>query len=144
MYESLAQGGLGIGLSSVVSCIGAASGSLMIRNSVKGFLFFFRRIRGGNDSESFCDSVVDSHSVGPRAKDSGWALIDRSDCEEEGRDEVEEPELGMLDGYSALTVLVVGMSEGESWPICWNCATRFPISTNHVVPASSYCSWKHN
>jgi hypothetical protein len=42
----------------------------MTRNSVKGFLFFFRRIRGGNDSLS--DSVVDdSHAVGLRANDSG-------------------------------------------------------------------------
>ena len=40
----------------------------MIRNSVKGFLFFFRRIRGGNDSESLGDSVVDSHTVGLRGK----------------------------------------------------------------------------
>ena len=114
----------------------------MIRNSVKGFLFFFRRMRGGNDS--FGDSVADSHTVGLRANELGWALMDRSDCEEEGRDKVEELELDMLEVYSPLVFLVVDMSEGESWPICWNCATRFPISTNHVVPASSYCSCKHN
>ena len=69
---------------------------------------------------------------------------DWTDCEEEGREEVEEPELDMLEEYPPMMFRVVGMSEGEIWPICWNCATRFPISTNHVVPASSYCSWYHN
>lgn len=82
----------------------------MIRNSLKAFLLFFRRIRGGNDSESLVDSVVDSHTVvGLR----GWALMDRSDCGEEGTDKVEEPELDVLEVYSPLMVLVVGMSKGE-------------------------------
>lgn len=111
----MAHGGLGIGLSSVESCIGA--GSLMIRNSLKGSLFFFRRIRGGNDS--FCDSVVDDSHTG--------ALMDRSDCEDEGRERVEEREMEV---YSRVKYVVVGMSEGDSWPVCWNCATRFRISTN--------------
>lgn len=119
LYESLAQGGLGIGLSSVVSCRGA--GSLMIRNSVKGFLFFFRRIRGGNDSESFRDSVVDSHAVGLRGNDSGWALMDMDRRGRGGeRTKWKEPELDyvwkvvfgfemFLRGHD-----VVGMSERES------------------------------
>jgi hypothetical protein len=106
VYESLAHGGLGIGLSSVCSCI--AAGSLMIRNSLKVFLFFFRRIRGGNDS--FGDSVDDSHAV-------GLALMDKSDCEDEGRERVEEREMEVYLS-SPLKYVVVGMSEGDSWPIC--------------------------
>jgi hypothetical protein len=37
--------------------------------------------------------------------------MDRSDCEEEEREEVEEPELDMLGVYTPLMVLVVGISE---------------------------------
>ena len=85
----------------------------MIRNSLKGFLLFFRRIRGGNDSESFGDSIVDSHAAGLRAKESRWALMDRSDCEGEGKDEVGEAELDMLEVYPPFMILVVGMSKGE-------------------------------
>jgi hypothetical protein len=98
----------------------------MIRNSQKGFLFFFRRIRGGNDSESFVDSVVDSHTVGLGAKELGWALMNRSDCEEEGREEVEESDLDMLEVYPPLMFLVVGMSKGKRLPICWNLRHSFP------------------
>ena len=81
----------------------------MIRNPLKGFLLFLGRIRGGSDSESLGDSVVDSHSVGPRGKESGWALMDRSDCE----DKDEESELDMLEVCPALMILVVDMSKGE-------------------------------
>jgi hypothetical protein len=81
----------------------------MIRNSLKGFLLFFGRIRGGNDSEPFGDSAVDSHTVGLR----GWALMDRSDCEEEGSDKDEESELDILEVCLALMILVVDMSKGE-------------------------------
>ena len=85
----------------------------MIRNSL---LFFLRRRRGGSDSESFGDSDADSHAVpqlvlGLRA---GWALMDMSDCAEEAREEVEEPELDMLEVYMPLMVLVVGMKEREN------------------------------
>ena len=104
----MAQGGLGIGLSSVVWSF-IEAGSLMIRNPLKGFLLFFGRIRGGNDSESLGDSVVDSHTVGLR----GWALMDRSDCEEEGSDKDEESELDMLEVCLALMILVVDMSKGR-------------------------------
>ena len=41
-------------------------------------------------------------------------MDDRTECEEEGRDEEdEEPELDMTEVYSALMILVVDMSEGR-------------------------------
>jgi len=113
----------------------------MIRNSPKGLLFSLSRIRGGNDSESFGDSVAGSHAAGLRAKELGWALKGRCDEKKEKEEEaggiieVEDPEVGRV---ATLMFLVVGMSKGDGWADLFDCATRFPISTKPCGPSSSH------